>query len=207
MKTDFKATMCKCSRPKVALVLMALFCLCSCNDIKLAEQLDGTWQTSYENYNEGLVENITETVTFNYDEDSWEDDGTFVKMLSGRIDDIDFDEDFTCDCKYLARVTGRWSVDQGNLSLIYDISTFELKFNRDDVTINTSIYLSSTDRRGLQEAIVEDLRSHLQGELRNQFIESNEDGWYYENLKVSGNKMSYNTSDYGRIEFQKINGD
>lgn len=204
MKTNLKATMCKCS-PKVALVLMALFCLYSCNDIKLAEQLDGTWQTSYEHYDDGLVEKVTETITFHYDEDSWKDDGTFVEMLSGTLQDINFGyEDFTCDCKYRSRITGRWSVDQGDLSLTYDISTLEVQFGRDDVIIKTDSYLSNADKRELQDAIVEEFRDGLKGELRNQYIETNTDDGSYLNLKVSDNKMSFDTNDLGRMEFQKI---
>lgn len=206
MKIDLKAAMCKCSRLKVALVLMALFCLCSCGDIEKAEQLDGTWRTSYENYDEGLVEKMTETITYHYDEDSWDDDGTFVIVLSARIDDIYIDEDLTCDCKYRARITGRWSVDQGDLSHVYDIGTFELKMGRDDVTVHTDTYLSSAERRELQEAIADEFQSTLQGGLRSQFIDFNNAGLPYRNLKVSGNKMSYDTSDYGRMEFQKVNG-
>ena len=190
---------------KVLSALMALLCLYSCSDIKLAEQLDGSWQTSYEAYDDGLVEKITQTMTFHYDENSWEDDGTFTETLSGVIDDIDLEfVDGTFDCKYRSRITGRWSVDQGDLSLVYNISTFEVEIDKNDVKINVNGYLSNADKRELKDELVRELQKNIQGELRNQYIESNSDGGSFLNLKVSGNKMSFDSSDLGRMEFKKI---
>ena len=197
---------------KLATILLCSLALISCNDEKLAKQMEGTWETSYSaNYDDGS-ENVVQTMTFHYDEDSMEDDGTFVEVLSGTIRDTDLDVDGTLTCRYRFRITGRWSVYMGDLSLTYNLNDCEVEVNRSDVNLHLNnfedhlsmeTYKRETGEDPLDD-IVKEARKNAYEELYQQYRQHNAEDGTFVNLKVTDNEMSFETSDLGRMIFRRV---
>ena len=78
----------------------------SCDDTKLAQQLEGAWTGGYNmSYEDGSKEYINETLEFSYNENSDDDNGTFTELLEGKMH-ID-DTDGSMACNYRSRIEGR----------------------------------------------------------------------------------------------------
>lgn len=198
---------------KITWVLLCCLAFVSCNDDKLARQMEGTWKTSYsENYGDGS-ERVVQTMTFHYDEDSMEDDGTFVEELSGTITDSNLEDvDGTLTCRYRFRITGRWSVNMGDLDLTYDLNKCEVKINRSDVNLHLrhfddymamDEYKRETGYDPLDD-VVREARKNIYEELHQQYQQHNAEDGSFANLKVTDNQLSFETNDLGRMTFRRV---
>lgn len=201
---------------KVTAIAWSLLCclvLTSCNDEKLARQMEGTWKGSYSaNYGDGN-ERVVQTMTFHYDEESIEDDGTFVEELSGTIRTTDLDEvDGTLTCRYRFRITGRWSVDIGDLNLTYNLNDCEIEIKKSDVNLHLNNFedhlaMKAYEREtgyDLLNDIVKEARKEVYDELRQQYQQHNAEDGTFANLKVTDNELSFETNDLGRMTFRRV---
>lgn len=199
----------------VAASLLCCLLFTSCDDEKLAKQMEGTWQSSYvTTYDTGAKERIEKVMTFMYDEsDEMEDGGTFVEELYGNTKDIELVfVDGTVDCRYRSSIRGTWSVDFGDLYLTYNVATLEvevknsdvdLKLNRVTDQLNMAGYMMETFSNP-KDDIVREAQKNIYKELFHHYKQHNADDGAFADLKVSVAEMSFETSDIGRIKFHRV---
>ena len=199
----------------IVLTLLCCLALSSCNDEKLAKQMEGTWQGSYRTvYDNGAKERVEKVLTFHYDEnDEWNDGGTFVEELYGTSNDIELIfADGTVDCRYRSRIKGTWSVDFGDLYLTYNVTTLEVEINNSDVDLKLDRFTDQLNMAGYmletlsdpKDDIVKEAKKSLYKDLFHQYKQSNADEAAFGDLKVSANELSFETDDLGRMTFRRV---
>lgn len=197
-------------------LLQLVFCLLliSCNDVKLAKQLDGTWKSSTMqwSYDDGRKEEVVITITFSYSEER-NDDGTFVEELSGIVKDVDLEVlDGSFNCNYYSRIKGRWEIIWGDLYLYYNVNTLEVDVNQNDVDLSIYNISDQLDMLSYTMGTWSDPRETLSKEAKKDIYKnlfhaynSDSDDKAYTGLKVSGGTMSFEASDVrGRVKFERI---
>ena len=200
---------------KIAWSLLCCLALVSCDDEKLAKQLEGTWQGSYRTvYDNGAKETIEKTITFHYDKnDKWEDGGTFEEMLSGNAKDIELIfADGTVDCRYRSYIKGTWSIDFGDLYLKYNVTTLEVEINNRDVDLKLDHFMDQLDMAGYmletfsdpKDDIVKEAKKTLYKDLFHQYSQHNDEEAAFGDVKVSSDELSFETEDLGRMTFRKV---
>lgn len=186
----------------------------SCNDTKLAKQLDGTWRsgTIQWSYDDGSKEEVVVTITFSYIEE-YNDDGTFVEERSGIVKDIDLEVlDGSLNCNYRSSIKGRWEIIWGDLYLYYNVNTLEANVNKNDVDLSINNISDQLDMLSYTMGTWSDPRETLSKEAKKDIYKnlfhaynSDSDDKAYTGLKVSGGTMSFEASDVrGRVKFERI---
>lgn len=203
---------------KLKIISAAILCclvLTSCNDEKLAKQLEGTWRSSYvATYDTGIKDRVEQVMTFQYDgNDESKDGGTFVEELYGNAKDIELMfVDGTVDCRYHCFIRGTWSVDFGDLYLTYNVNTLEVEVNQSDVDLKLKRF---TDQMNMvsymmetwsdpRDDLIKEIQKNIYKELFHLYKRQNTDDGAFVDLEVSETKMSYETSDIGRMKFRKV---
>lgn len=206
------------NKKKLTAMVVSLCCclaFTSCNDEKLAKQMEGTWQCSYTNaYDTGEKERVKQVMTFHYDEsEDGEDGGTFVEELYGSVKDIDLVfVDGTIDCRYHSSISGTWSVELGDLYLTYDVATLEVELDRNDVDLKLNRMVDQLEMAGYmmetfsdpKDDFVREAQKDCYKELFHQYKQQNADDGGFVDLKVSATEMSFETSDLGRMTFHRV---
>ena len=108
----------------------------SCNDGKMAKQLDGSWEgSSTVSYADGSKEKIQILYSFDYDDSRKDDDGTFIEMRHGKMNDSDPGFDGTLTYEYQSQIKGRWVVLLGDLCLYYNMNSLEVSVDPGDIKV------------------------------------------------------------------------
>jgi hypothetical protein len=199
-----------------ALLMMAVvFTLCSCNDSKIAKEMDGTWKGSYTtSYEDGTKSHVDEQITFTYDAaDNEKDGGTFIEICTGQ-EEIDEDE-INAKYRWVSKIDGTWKIELGDLYQHYDISTLEVEIGKDDVDlkINDEAWLwndwSDLFRTSLyiQQTIYKNLKKETYKTLFREYQEYNDQDDQeigYVGVKINGSVLSFETNDLGRVKFYRV---
>ena len=127
----------------------------SCNDTKLAQQLDGIWTGGYNvSYDDGSKEHIKEILKFSFNDNSDNDNGTFTEVLEGKMHISD--DDGTMTCNYRSRIEGRYEVLTGDLYLYYNMSTLAVDVDENDIDLNVVMLtgsMTAKEKREVYEVI------------------------------------------------------
>lgn len=197
--------------------LLTMLTMSSCDDNKLAKQLNGTWQCkatlSNAETSEGEgIEKQTVYQQFKYVESNTEDGGTMKEYRDAEVKEVDLD-DMTMDASYRVYVEGKWEIIAGDLYIYYNVSSLKLGLDADDITLHDddgTVRLSSYAYilgKTTVDGLVEEMRQELYKEMKSQYCEdaAKADSAPYQDLKVSADAMSYKTSDLGTMHFTKSN--
>ena len=185
----------------------------SCNDTKLAQQLDGIWTGGYNvSYDDGSKEHIKETLKFSFNENSDNDNGTFTEVLEGKMHISD--DDGTMTCNYRSRIEGRYEVLAGDLYLYYNMSTLAVDVDENDIDISfdhaldqleyeaASVEYITSTLRSPKEEMAKEAKKEIYRTLFHQYKQTDEDVGFLD-LKVSDTEMSFDTEDMGRFTFHR----
>ena len=185
----------------------------SCDDTKLAQQLEGAWTGGYNmSYDDGSKERVTETLLFSYNENSDDDNGTFTELLEGKMHIDDTDGSMTC--KYHSRIEGRYEVLAGDLYLYYNMSTLAVDVDENDIDISfdhaldqleyeaASVEYITSTLRSPKEEMAKEAKKEIYRTLFHQYKQTDEDVGFLD-LKVSDTEMSFDTEDMGRFTFHR----
>lgn len=190
--------------------------LVSCDDNRLARELNGTWRGSVStSYDDQSQERQTIFATFLYDKDGDTDGGTLVEERKIKMTNMDLD-DYTADAVYHSRIEGTWEVIWGDSYIYYDVSSLQVTVNEKEVNIHwqsiSQPFNALSDFLSYGYNVKTDLTRQLQKNAYSELFKSyKEDAAQaedapYVDLKVNGNSMSYETSDVGQLTFTRISG-
>lgn len=137
-------------RTIVAALLLVV--LSSCNKEDVSGELDGVWQTEWDDMLEGDLDDlrVTEILVFESTNQAGSE-GVFVQIFTG---DVDFDDwENESNVKYEVSISGNWEVvDKDNIRLKYDLHTMSSSFGKSDVELDytdAAISLLQGDWSGL----------------------------------------------------------
>lgn len=203
------------------IAILTITPLIGCSDGRIAKELDGAWQTQYiSSFDDGEKDSTTEVLTFIYDQESSKDNGSFIESRNCKTNELD-EDNYTYKIHYMSTVSERYKITGGNLYLNYNLSTLDVKIDRKDVKITPKSLEKAYDmfNQALTVGVLGDAagtdddwkqiaESCKKETYKNLFhlykdITSNEKP--YENIKIDGNNMSYDTDD-GAVYYIKING-
>lgn len=186
----------------------------SCNDVKLAQALDGRWEAKYvQSYSDGEKDTIEQIMTFIYDEDESDYDGVFCEELYCKTNELD-DDDYTYSFSYRSTVTGTYEVLAGDLYLDYDLSSLEITLDAKDINLKPKGLDAAWNMLGqsfysyLNNS--ESIESSLAKELKKEIYKSQFEIYQYNSsedvcnpdLTIEENVMSYNTES-GKIRYKR----
>lgn len=197
-------------------------CFSSCDDAELAKKLDGTWSTSHNlKDDEGTPYTEESNIKFKYVDSNDKDGGTFIEKT---IDKIEVEESiikagFTSE----VTISGEWEIIWGNLYMTYnpqslnvEIKDVRYKLSDDVNPIVALAYLGeiSNNITWLQDIIytkifVKKLRKQIYKEMYEYYTSSNEEDennttFYFPDIKIGSNDMSYETDDLGRVVYKRV---
>lgn len=187
--------------------------LSSCDDAKLAKELQGTWKSDPTTaIEDGCKFKDVNYMTFKHVESNEKDGGEYTETHKGKGN---FEEDgMFFKVEYTVTVSGEYEVLAGDLYLKYDVSTLNVSI--DDVnygaTKDSDIFTQANMLGSVMDGSWSETRrlikQEMQPELYNDFYEQvqqwNEEEAPYGNLEIEGNKLSYDT-DEGRMTLTKSN--
>lgn len=185
-------------------------CLYSCHDGQLAEELEGTWHTSYTMKDEnGIPYTEEQKVKFMCVESNSKDGGLFMEQVTAEIENEE--ENINVRCKTICTISGEWEIIGGDLYMTYNLSSMdvEVKDMNYELSENTALGFDilGIDRIKLEDNITEEIRRNSYREMYKVYQQSNKEtdqGFCFEDLSIEGDSMSYNTSDFGRIKWMRI---
>ena len=191
--------------------LAALLCvtaLTSCGDSDLADAMIGRWQGQIEAIDaDGAISEQSLTYDFTTSDDII-DGGKFTEQ---RTETFTFeDEGLVMTCTATSNIAGEWEVLMGDLKLTYDLSSLDVTINDIDARLSSGADDIARDafadamEAGMFDAGDEDNRQMVYEELRAQYQADNDSDTYYSGLKVEGGVMSFDSGDFGRVEFHRI---
>lgn len=201
---------------KTRFILILISCLAflsSCDDINLAEKLDGTWKGSVTISYDDQSKEVQEVYQrFKYFEDNVDNDGNIVEVRDCQVKDVDLDG-MTMDVRYHTYISGTWEVLNGDLYIKYDVSTLKVKISPDDVELHENnalvgLALIAGMLGGYTPYdIVNDLQKDLYKDLFHQYSEDVDDDGetVLPNLNVSDDVISYESSDVGTVKLERTN--
>lgn len=201
---------------KTRFILILISCLAflsSCDDINLAEKLDGTWKGSVTISYDDQSKEVQEVYQrFKYFEDNVDNDGNIVEVRDCQVKDVDLDG-MTMDVRYRTYISGTWEVLNGDLYIKYDVSTLKVKIGPDDVELHENnalvgLALIAGMLGGYTPYdIVNDLQKDLYKDLFHQYSEDVDDDGetVLPNLNVSDDVISYESSDVGTVKLERTN--
>lgn len=189
---------------------LAMFCFSSCNDAQLAEQLDGTWHTSYTQKDEDGVPYVQEQeVTFTHIASNTKDGGRFKEKVITAIETEEYDLDVSC--KTVCTISGEWEIINGDLYMTYNLSTMNVEVKNMDCKLSNNAALGFSilgiSRVKFQNIITAEIRRNTYQEMYKCYQQSNKEndkGGAFLDLSIEDNTMSYSTSDLGRLEWKRV---
>ena len=175
------------------LAALAIFSLSSCDDSRLAEAADGTWEGSFkmkDEYGTPFMQHLT--YEFEHIKSGDTDGGRFTEYRTMQRKEQESGITVTYTLKY--QVEGEWEIFINDLYLTYDLQSIEvtvedLKCSSFFVGIN---YLTEEIRKNAYKMIYDDCEAVNNGE------------GCYANFEVDDNTLSFDTSDLGRMEFSRV---
>ena len=199
----------------ILFLVTAMLLLCSCNDSKIAKDMEGTWTRSYiTSYEDGTKSHVDEQTTFNYDAtDEEKDGGTFIEICTGQ-EETEEDE-INAKYRWVSKIEGTWKIEFGSLYQHYDLSTLEVEISKNDVNLKikdeawlwndwgelltTSLYTKQTIHENLKKETYKEL-FHAYKRLNNQ----DNQNVGFANVQVKDDVLSYETGDMGKVKFYRV---
>ena len=200
-------------------ILIIGLVLSSCEDAKLAKAVDGKWETNITMKDEyGTPYTQRQIYDFRY-EDSGDKDGGRVTehTITSMTEEVD---DTEVSYTATSTIKGEWEVIFGDLYFTYNLSTLDVAITNVDYQISENADLST--RMDYAEAVIgmallgqelidkDELAEEIRKNAYQSFYESyeldnnDEEGSYYEDLKVAENTMSFHTADMGQMELKRV---
>ena len=176
------------------IIALTIFSLSSCDDSRLAEAADGTWESSFKVKDEyGTPTACHQIYEFEHIKSDYTDGGNFTEYRTMQCQEQEEGITATYTVKY--QVEGEWEIIINDLYLTYDLQSLEVSV--EDLKCNSFFadidYLTEEIRKNAYKSLYDDCEAF-----------NDEDGCY-PNLEVDDKTMSFETSDVGRIEFTRIN--
>lgn len=191
--------------------------LTSCNDEKLAKSADGKWATSLTLKDEyGTPYTQGQTYVFNYVKSDSKDGGSFTEQTETAM--TEEEDDFEVSYTAKTSIRGEWEIIFGDLYMTYDLSSLDVAIT--DVDYKLSDGTDFSTRLDYAEAAIgaamfgqelinkkelaEEIRKNAYKSFYEVYESSNDEGSYYEELKIENGVMSFQTSDVGRMRLRKV---
>ena len=189
--------------------------LTSCEDNKLARDMNGTWKGSFvTTYDDQSRENQDIYIKFDYVPSDTKDGGTYVEVRKGTINDVDVGV-AKMNAGYCSYIKGEWEVLNGELEIKPDVSTLKVNINPDEVKVNydnswmtlENLYEEYGSSVYSRQEFISDMQKDVYKELFDEYKEDedNADAASFQDLKVNGETMSFKTEDAGTITLHKTN--
>lgn len=175
----------------------------SCSDMSMARELSGEWKAHYITaFSDGEKDSITEYLSFEYDEESVDDDGSFTERLDCQTNEIT-EEDYKYTIHFESSISGRYEVVDGNLYLKYDLTTLEVVINDDDVRLRPKNLSGALNLLNAffatlevpQQEFLEDCRKNVYSILFKLYKSNSADDVSGQDLHIEGESMSYKHED------------
>lgn len=177
-----------------------MFCFSSCQDAKLAEQLDGTWHTSYMALDEdGVSYPEEQDVKFTHIKSDSKYGGRFVERVSAEINTEE--NDVSMSYKLVSTISGEWEIFEGDLYMEYNLSSLGVEIQ--NMSVDNALFFSLLGI-DFNNMVAKEIRKSAYHEMYKTYQSSNKDndnGYCFLDLSVDGNTMSYSTADLGRMEW------
>ena len=185
---------------------LAVLCFSSCQDAKLAEQLGGTWHTSFALKDEdGMPYTEEQDVKFVHIRSNVKDGGRFKEKVTT---EIKFEEyTMNVSCKQVCTISGEWEIIGGDLYMEYDLSSLDVEVEDVNRELLWDDVLDSVFGIDYDNMLAEEIRKNAYRELYEFYSGShkeNDKGDCCLDLSIEDNTMSYSTSDLGRVEWIRI---
>ncbi len=183
-----------------------VFCLYSCNDAKLAEQLDGTWHVSYTQKDEdGTPYTEQQDLTFTHIESNGKDGGMFREIVTAEIETEE--DDMNVSCKTACTISGEWEIINGDLYMKYDLSSLDVAVKDLDCKLSYNAGLGFSilgiDRAQLKSNIAKEIRKNTYQEMLKVYRQSNDEDSCFGDLSIEGDTLSFTASDLGRMKLTR----
>lgn len=184
----------------------------SCTDVSMARKLAGEWKANYMTvYSNGEKDSIKEHLTFVYDEESVDDDGSFIERLDCQTNEIT-EGCYGYTIHYESYVSGRYEIVGGNLYLKYDLATLEVVICDDDVRLkvkNLSTGLDMLDDLVTtlempKHEFMAECKKEIYASLFRQYKYNSSDEVSFQDLYIDGESMSYKHED-GIVKYIRCN--
>lgn len=181
--------------------------LSSCQDTQLAEQLDGTWHTSFTQKDEdGIPYTEEEDVKFIYMKSNAKDGGKFKeKVTIGTATEY-----YTVNESYkiVCTISGEWEIIGGDLYMGYDLSSLDVKVKDLNCELSWNAALGASilgiDYNNIR---AEEIRKDTYREMYEYYKDSNKENdleYCFLDLSIEDSIMSYSTADLGRLKWRRV---
>ena len=200
---------------KICYYIASFFCACflsSCNDAKLAEEIEGNWHYEYTAQSEdGSKVKIDMVYEFDHVDSNSKNGGNFAERQFGAVQNVELEDiNGTVSYKYDSYIEGTWEVKEGDLQINYDLNSLEVEIDADDVKLKLrnalsemalGLYVMGSMRDPIKD-FVKEAKKELYGDLYEEY--KHDRSKEYRELKIEGNSMSFLTDDEGRVQFNRI---
>ena len=175
---------------------ITLFIMNSCDDTQLAKDADGRWEGTFRIKDEyGTPQTQKVEYEFKYIEDNLTDGGEFTQTYA--IDCEEQEDGINVKYTVKTEIKGTWEVIINDMYLTYNLSSLEVSI--ENLQCNAPLWLA-----GGSEAVSEEIRKNVYKSLYDEYETSNDEGYYFAGLEVTDDKLSFETSDIGRMEFERV---
>lgn len=194
------------------IALTAMTVLTSCNDEKLAKEIDGKWSVrNTETDEDGTKTDETYTYSFIRIPDDTKDGGVLKERCNGTT--IASEDGYECKITYNTYIMGNYEFIAGDLYCTYDLST--LKVNIDDIKIRVSDEggydeyedLANSALDGSLYDVKQEIQAETEKELRSELYKAykkdNDEETCFKDVKIEGDKMTLTTDD-GTITMKRV---
>lgn len=195
------------------MLLTYVILLNSCKDSMLAEDIVGSWTTSFViSYDDGTKGHRDEQLTFKRDNSS-NNGGVFYEKIYFE-DEIE-NEEGNIKYKYVSTIEGTWEINKENLHLHYNISKLEVRLNKKDIDFDRKYIKvdfwgtsSSVFEEGYeQDQFIKELKKSAYKKLFNYYKSLNEDtennDYTYQNVHIQGDVLSFETPEMEKKEYNR----
>lgn len=186
----------------------------SCNDVKLAQALDGRWDAKYiHSFSDGEKDTIEQNMTFIYDEDESDYDGVFWEEIYCKTNELD-DDDYTYSLCYRSSINGTYEVLGGDLYLVYDLSSLEITLDAKDINLKPKgfdsawnmlgqgLYSYLNNNESIESSLAKELKKRIYKSQFEMYQYNSSEDVCYSDLTIEENVMSYNTES-GKIRYKR----
>ncbi len=185
----------------------AVLCLFSCQDTELAKRLDGTWHTSYTLKDvDGIPYVEEQDVKFTHIESNIKNGGRFKEKVTAEIKAEEYS--MNVSCKVVCTISGEWEIIGGDLYMVYDLSSMDVKVKGINCELSWDAALGgSIPGIDYNNIVADEIRKDTYREMYKTYRNSNKEndkGYCFLDLNIEDSIMSYSTSDLGRMEWMRV---
>lgn len=198
--------------PKFVIAFVAVIAFSSCNDAKLARDIDGSWEcgTSF-THADGTKGEEKQILSFSYVESDEKDGGTYTEKRNGKF--VMEDDGQSIAAEYTITIDGEYEILAGDLYVTYDVSTLNVSIDKlktglsDDATLQdlTDMFASFSDFSFVTDyvAMKREIKKSVYHDCFIDYKTSNNDGTGFLNVEIEDDKLSFDTSDIGRMTYYR----